>query len=75
MAEISDELIYEVVKQVQDRLVLLERKADGIKGEVIVIRLHSLAIQQYVGNIYTTLRRHDERLDRIERRLEIAGTV
>jgi hypothetical protein len=72
MPEITNELMYEVLKQIQDRLVGLERKTDEIKAELQAIRVHSLAVQQDVQNIYSILVRHETRLERIERRLEIA---
>jgi tetrahydromethanopterin S-methyltransferase subunit G len=72
MTEVTNELMYEVLKQIQDRLTALERKVDEVKSEIQAVRIHSLAMQQDIQNIYSILVRHDARLDRIERRLEIA---
>jgi tetrahydromethanopterin S-methyltransferase subunit G len=72
MTEVTNDLMYEVLKQIQDRLIALEGKVDEVKSELHAVRIHSLAMQQDIQNIYSILVRHDARLDRIERRLEIA---
>jgi phage shock protein A len=72
MAEVTNDLIYEVLKQLQDRMTRFESKIDEVKAELQALRNHSMAIQQDTPNIYTILGRNDNRLDRIERRLEIA---
>jgi len=71
MAEVTNELIYEVLKQLQDRMTRFELKIDEVKAELQALRNHSMAIQQDTSNIYTMLGRHENRLDRIDRRLEI----
>jgi hypothetical protein len=75
MPEVTNELIYEVLKNVQDRLGSVDCRLEEMKGEMTAMRLHSLAMQPDIQNIYTILIRHDGRLDRIERRLEITETV
>ena len=72
MVEVTNELIYEVLTQIQERLSSLEKKMDEVKSELQALRTHSIAMQQDIHNIYATLVRHEARLDRIERRLEIA---
>jgi len=72
MAETTDELMYEILKKRQDDMSLVHRKLDEIKSELQALRIHSIAVQQDVQNIYSVLTRHDGRLTRIERRLEIA---
>ena len=72
MAEVSAELVYDVLKQLQDRMARFEAKMDEVKAELQVLCSHSMAIQQDTSNIYTMLGRNENRLDRIERRLEIA---
>jgi DNA anti-recombination protein RmuC len=69
VAEISSELVFEVLKQIQDRLGGIEHKVDELKAEMQAMRGHLIAMQQDIHNIYSTLARHDVRLDRIERRL------
>jgi predicted nucleic acid-binding Zn-ribbon protein len=71
MAEVTNELVYEGLKQLQDRMTRFESKMDEVKAERHGLRNHSMAIQQDTSNIYTMLGRHENRLDRIDRRLEI----
>jgi hypothetical protein len=71
MAEVTNELICEVLKQIQEPVSRIETRMDEVKIELHSLRLHSLAIQQDIQNIYAALVRRETRLDRIERRLEI----
>ena len=71
MSEITNELIYEVLKKIQIRLDGLEHGVREIKQELISIRGHMLSMQNDIHNIYGILGRHDDRLDRIEQRLEL----
>jgi tetrahydromethanopterin S-methyltransferase subunit G len=72
MAEISNELIYEVLKQVQQRLGRVDDKVDELKSEMNALRGHMISLQQDTHNIYGVLGRQDARLERIERRLELS---
>ncbi len=72
MADVSNELIYEIVKQIQSDTTRLEHGQSELKAEMQAFRGHMISLQQDVHNIYTILDRHDGRLDRIERRLQIA---
>ena len=81
MAEVSNELIYEVLKAVQARLGNMEESQRELRGEVRAMRgnLHALqtqmgAIQVDIGNIYEAIGAQDARLSRIERRLDIIDT-
>jgi tetrahydromethanopterin S-methyltransferase subunit G len=72
MAEVSNELIFEVLKQVQQRLERVDTKVDELKSEMNALRGHMISLQQDTHNIYGMLGRHDGRLERIERRLELS---
>jgi tetrahydromethanopterin S-methyltransferase subunit G len=72
MAEVSNELILEVLKQVQQRLDRVDNKVDELKSEMNALRGHMISLQQDTHNIYGMLGRHDGRLERIERRLELS---
>ena len=72
MAEVTQELILEVMKQLQDRMSSFDRKLDEVKAELQALRIHSVGVQQDIQNIYSIGVRQDGRLERIERRLEIA---
>ena len=67
MAEVTNELIYEVLKPVQDQLVNLN---DGQRDMREALRDHSLAMQTDVSNIYHILDL-ERRTERIERRLDL----
>ncbi len=71
MAEVSSELIYEVLKRVQDQLVNLNDGQRDIREELRALRGHSLTMQTDVHNIYNILNSLEGRVDRIERRLEL----
>jgi hypothetical protein len=78
MADISNGLIYEVLKSVQARLVQVDGKADENKSDMLALRtqitsIHHdlLSIHHELGGVHGTLIRHEQRLDRIERRLEL----
>jgi DNA repair ATPase RecN len=71
MAEVTSELIYEVLKQLQDRMSSFDKKMDEVKSELQALRIHSIAMQQDIQNIYATFVRQEARFDRIERRLGI----
>jgi hypothetical protein len=68
---LANELIYEVLKQVQGDLPGLKQGQTEIRQELNAIRLAQLSMQIDIHNIYGVLARHDERHDRIERRLEL----
>ena len=72
MAEASNDLIYEVLKSLQNEVAQVRQDVREVKAELQALRGHMAASQQDVANIYTTLVRQDQRLDRIERRLELA---
>ena len=79
MAEVTNELMYEILKPVQARLEQLDGKADENKHDMQAVRsqilgLHHdlLSIHQELGGMHATLIRHENRLDRIDRRLELS---
>jgi hypothetical protein len=75
MAEITNELMYEVLKQLQLDMTALKEGQRETNAALNAIRIHMVGLQQDTQNIYATLTRHEtrlDRLDRIERRLEIA---
>jgi hypothetical protein len=75
MAEISSELIYEILKSIRSDLGRLDQKTDELKAEMQAFRGHMISLQQDVHNIYAILARHDSRLERIERRLDLHEAV
>ena len=71
MAEISSDLILEILKALQRDSGEVKSNIGDIKAELNAIRGHLISMQQDVHNVYGILGRHDLHLDRIERRLEL----
>jgi uncharacterized protein (UPF0335 family) len=71
MAEATNELMYELLKSIHHRMDRLEASLSEVKHEIASVRLSIMGIQTDIHNIYGILARHDERSDRIERRLEL----
>jgi hypothetical protein len=74
MAEISNDLIYEVLKAVQHDISQIKGEMRDVKLELNAIRGHVISVQQDVHNVYGVLGRQDLRFDRIERRPELNDT-
>ncbi len=71
MAEVTNELIYEILKQLQPDMAGVKETLRETNASLNAIRIHLLGVHQDIQNIYATLSRNDARLDRIERWLEI----
>jgi predicted nucleic acid-binding Zn-ribbon protein len=71
MAEVTNELIYEVLKKLQADIAGLKDAWVENTAALNAIRTHMIAQSQDIQNIYSVLARHDARLARIESRLEI----
>jgi hypothetical protein len=72
MAEVTSELIYEVLKKMQPDVAALKEGQRETNSALNAIRIHMVAMQQDIQNVYVALTRHETGFDRIERRLEIA---
>lgn len=71
MAEVNGELIYEMLKRIQSDVSQLRDGQRELKTEMGALRGTVVSMQQDLHNIYGILARHDDRLDRIERRLDL----
>jgi len=71
MGEPTNEMIYETLEAMQTSIRRLEDGQSEVKQELIAIRGTMVSMQQDINNIYGILARHDGRLDRIERRLDL----
>ena len=71
MAEATSEFLYELLKKMQERFDKVDFALAELKSEVNNMRGTMVAMQGDLHNIYGILGRHDERLDRIEQRLEL----
>ena len=82
MAEVTNELLYEVLKAVQARQAGMDGKVDELKQEMqafrtqlVGLRQDIIGVHQEISGIHSTLVRHEQRLDRIDRRLELSETA
>lgn len=78
MADVTPELMFEVLKSVKARLAQVDGKLDELKQEMQASRTSQNGIRQEITSVFEeisgvhkTLIRHEDRLDRIERRLEL----
>ena len=78
MAEVTNELIYEILKAMQARFGNLEEGLRELRGEVRAVRGALAGIDTRMGavhldiaNLYESTGAMDARLSRIERRLDI----
>ena len=78
MADVTTESVFEVLKSVQARLAQVDGKIDELKHEMQASRTSQNGIRheitgvfQEISGLHATLVRHEGRLDRIERRLEL----
>jgi hypothetical protein len=79
VADISNELIYEVLKSVQFELARVDGKVDEVRlgmqalgPSQNAIRQEIIGIHEEILGVHATLVRHEARLDRIDRRLELS---
>jgi len=71
MAEVDGDPIYEILKNPQGRMDKIEAGIGEIRHEIVSMRLSQMSMQNDIHNIYGFLGRRDERLDRMERRLDL----
>ncbi len=71
MAEITNELMYELMKKLNTRFDKVDAAITETRSEINSMRSTMIVIQQDIHNLYMTLARHETRLDRIENRLEL----
>ncbi len=71
MAEVTSELMYGLLKRIHERMDRLEHGQDEMRQEVVAMRLQGMAVQTNINNIYGVTARIDQRLDRIQRRLDL----
>jgi archaellum component FlaC len=78
MADVTNELIYEVLKAMQQRLANIEAKIGEVDGRMHALTIRMDGLRTEVGaahagieNIYQTLAHSDGRLARIEKRLDL----
>ena len=71
MADVTNKLMYETLKRMHARFDKVDTALQEVKVELNSLRGTIVSIQSDIHNIYGILGRHDDRLDRIEKRLEL----
>ena len=78
MPDVAADLMFEVLKSIQAPLIQVDGKIDEMKQEMPALRTSQNAARQEITSVFqeisgvhATLVRHEGRLDRIERRLEL----
>ncbi|OQP88085.1 hypothetical protein BTR14_01020 [Rhizobium rhizosphaerae] len=71
MANVTNELMYELLKRMNQRFDRVDQAVGELKNEMQSMRGTLISIHQDIHNIYGILGRHESRLDRIENRLEL----
>jgi len=72
MTAVTNEPMYEVLKQIQVRLGVIEDGQREIRAELKSMRIQLQAVQVDIGNVYETTGTMDNRIGRIERRLDLS---
>jgi hypothetical protein len=75
MADITNELMYEILKQLQPDMAGLKEGLRENTAALNALRTYVIGQHQDIQNIYGMLARNDTRLKRIERRLELIEPV
>jgi chromosome segregation ATPase len=71
MAEVTNDLIYEVLKDIQRRIGNIEDSIRETRQELLAIRGHMNAIQSDINNLYAGQAKIEARLVRIEKALNL----
>jgi hypothetical protein len=71
MAEVTKAMIHGTIEQLKSDVSGLKDVLQVNSAALNAMRTHMIAQSQDIQNIHTILARHDARLARIERRLEI----
>jgi hypothetical protein len=62
MADVSNELIYEILKGMQDRLVNIDTGFVEVRTELRAMRGHLVAMQTDIANLYVGYSNFENRL-------------
>lgn len=73
MPEVTNELLLEVLKTIQNRLGKIEQAQRETVARLSAMQTHLMAVEKDVANIYDALGALDMRVERIERRLDIVS--
>ena len=73
MAEVTNELLHEVLKAIQAKLGNVEQAQKETVARLSAMQTHLMAVEKDVANIYDSLGALDSRIERIEPRLDIVN--
>jgi hypothetical protein len=73
MAEVTNQLIFDVLRTIQSDLSHLKEGQREIRQELIAIRGHITAMQADISNLYSVSARLELRFDRLERSVGFIG--
>lgn len=68
---VTNELIYEILKDIQGRMGRFERGQQEVKSELQAIRGHMHASQLDIANLYTSIRDIESDMDSVKTRLQL----
>jgi len=71
MSEVTNELLYEVLKAIQTRLGNMEHAQREAAARLSAIQTHLMAVEKDTANIYESMGALEMRLHRVEQRLDI----
>ena len=71
MTDISQELMYELLKRIQSDLVTLKDGQRDMRQDIVSLRNHMHVMQGDINNLHASMAQVLTRLDRIENRLEL----
>ena len=75
MAEITNELIHEVLKSMQARLGNLERGQKEVAARISALQTHMRTVERGVANLRVPLAALEARIARIERHLGVGKRI
>ncbi|MDP9591149.1 UNVERIFIED_ORG: DNA anti-recombination protein RmuC [Shinella zoogloeoides] len=71
MTDISQELMFELVKRIQSDLTTFKDGQRDMRQDIVSLRNHMHVMQGDVNNLHSSMAQVLTRLDRIENRLEL----
>jgi hypothetical protein len=71
MTELNQDLLFEILRKIQTDVSGLKQGLLEVRAEMGAMRGTMISMQQDIHNIYSVQTRHDQRLERIENRLEL----
>ena len=71
MAEITNELMFEVLKEIQSNQKDMKAQLHSIREEIGAVRTHMAGFQTDIGNLYSAQVEMSKDLERVQARLNL----